>query len=79
MRTKLSELFYLPLQVGVRFIREAREEQPGGEGVLWSQDLTDKLIQMLVKIDRSFQYGTVDQIVSKFRYDLENARPAKAS
>lgn len=78
-RTKLSELFYLPLQVGARFIRESREEQPGGEGVLWSQDLTDKLIQMLVKIDRGFQYGTVDQIISKFRYDLENARPAEAS
>ena len=77
-RTKLSELFYLPLQVGARFIREAREEHPGGQGVRWSQDLTDKLIQMLVKIDRSFQYGTVDQIVSKFRYDLENARPAEA-
>ena len=78
-RTRLSELFYLPLQVGARFIRESREEQAGGQGVRWSQDLTDKLIQMLVKIDRSFQYGTVDQIVSKFRYDLENARPTEAS
>ncbi len=78
-RTKLSEILYVPLQVGARFIRETREDSGSAQGVRWSQDLTEKLIQLLVKIDRRFQYGTVEQIVSKFRYDLENARPAEAS
>ena len=78
-RTKLSESLYLPLQVGARFIRETREEHKDGQGVRWSQDFTEKLIQLLVKIDRRFQYGTVEQIVSKFRYDLDNERPAEAS
>ncbi len=78
-RTKLSEMFYVPLQVGTRFIRETREDCGSDQGIRWSQDLTEKLIQLLVKIDRRFQYGTVEQIVSKFRYDLENARPAEAS
>ena len=78
-RTKLSESLYVPLQVGARFIRETREERTDGQGARWSQDFTEKLIQLLVKIDRRFQYGTVEQIVSKFRYDLDNMRPAQAS
>ena len=78
-RTQLSESLYVPLQVGARFIREVREERTDGQGARWSQDFTEKLIQLLVKIDRRFQYGTVEQIISKYRYDLDNARPAEAS
>lgn len=74
-RTKLSDVFYLPLQVGVRFIRQVREERQIEAGVKWPFELSEKLIQMLVQVDRRFQYGTIDQMVSRFRYELANERP----
>lgn len=77
-RTGLSEILYIPLQVGVRFVRTTRDEQKLDDALRWPAELTEKLIQLLVKVDRRFQYGTVEQIVSKFRYDLENAPPARA-
>ncbi len=74
-RTTLSDVFYLPLQVGVRFIRQVREERQIEAGMKWPFELSEKLIQMLVQVDRRFQYGTIDQMVSRFRYELANERP----
>lgn len=77
-RTMLSDLFYVPLQVGTRFIQRMREEHALDGSPKWPRDLTDKLIQLLVRVDRRFQYGTPEEIVSRFHYDLSNARTAEA-